>query len=71
MAETIKIKVDFDGDTTKALLNFITETQEGKYTEKKPDLSQITYRRLQVQEQDAFYNDEDSNDETLLFGVSY
>ena len=71
MAEPLKIKVDFDGETTKALLNFITETQEGKYTEKKPDLTQITYKRLQIQEQDKSHSIDDNNDEILLFGVSY
>jgi len=71
MAATLKIKVDFDGKTTKALLNFITETQEGKYTEKKPDLTQITYKRLQIQEQDKSHSIDDNNDEVLLFGVSY
>jgi hypothetical protein len=70
MEKPLKIKVDFDGETTKVLLNFITETQEGKYTEKKPDLVQITYKRLQIQEQDKSHAI-DENDEILLFGVSY
>lgn len=71
MAEILKIKVDFDNKTTKALLQFITETQEGKYTVEKPDLTQITYKRLQVQEQDKTHSLDINNDETLLFGVSY
>ena len=71
MADLLKIKVDFDGDSTKALLNFITETQEGKYTEQKPDVAHFTYRRLQVQEQDESEKFDDGNDESLLFGVSY
>lgn len=71
MAEPLKIKVDFEGATTKVLLNFITETQEGKYTEQKPDLTQVTYKRLQIQEQDKSHTIDDSNDEILLFGVSY
>jgi hypothetical protein len=71
MAEPLKIKVDFEGETTKVLLNFITETQEGKYTEQKPDLTQVTYKRLQIQEQDKSHTIDDSNDEILLFGVSY
>lgn len=71
MPETIKIKVDFDGETTKALLNFITETQEGRYTENKPDVTQITYKRLQIQEQDKAHSIDDNCDEVLLFGVSY
>ncbi len=71
MTETLKIKVDFDGETTKALLNFITETQEGKYTAQKPDLTQITYKRLEIQEQDKFHSSEESSNQVLLFGVSY
>jgi hypothetical protein len=71
MTQPLKIKVDFDGKTTKALLNFITETQEGKYTQIKPDLTQITYKRLQVQEQDKTLSIDDNNDEILLFGISY
>lgn len=71
MTEPIKIKVDFDSKTTKALLNFISDTQEGKYTKKKPDLTQITYKRLQIQEQDASHFIDDNNNEVLLFGVSY
>ena len=71
MTETLKIKVDFDGETTKVLLNFITETQEGKYTAQKPDLTQITYRRLDIQEQDKFHSSDESSNQVLLFGVSY
>lgn len=71
MAEPLKIKVDFDGESTKAILHFITETQEGKYTVIKPDLTQITYKRLQIQEQDNCDFIEDNSDENLLFGVSY
>lgn len=71
MTEPIKIKVDFDSKTTQALLNFITDTQEGKYTEKKPDLTQITYKRLQIQEQDSSHFVDDNSNEVLLFGVSY
>ena len=71
MAETLKIKVDFNVETAKVLLNFIEETQDGKYSGKKPDLTQITYKRLQIQEQDKSHYIEDNSDEILLFGVSY
>lgn len=71
MAEPLKIKVDFDDEKTKTLLQFITETQEGKYTEQKPDLTQVTYKRLEIQEQDKSHSFDDNNDEILLFGVSY
>jgi hypothetical protein len=68
MAEPIKIKVDFDGEAN-ALLHFITETQEGKYTEIKPDLNQITYKRLKIQEQDNCDLFDIDNEENLLLGV--
>ena len=71
MEEPLKIKVDFESETTKAILNFIQETQEGKYTEKKPELTQITYKRLQIQEQDKSHSLDENNDENLLFGISY
>lgn len=70
MAEPLKIKVDFS-DTAKAILHFITETQEGKYTELKPDLTQITYKRFQIQAEDnsnPFNNEEEDN---LLLGISF
>ncbi|HEX5153798.1 MAG TPA: hypothetical protein VFW07_20265 [Parafilimonas sp.] len=70
MSEPMKIKVDFDNETTKALLNFISDTQEGKYTQEKPDLTQITYRRLQIQEQDKNHSlEDDLSNEMLLFGI--
>lgn len=71
MTEPMKIKVDFDSETTQILLNFISDTQEGKFTEKKPDLAQITYTRMQIQEQDSSFFVDDGDGEVLLFGVSY
>ncbi len=68
MTKKLKIKVDFDGENTKALLDFITETQEGKYTDEKPDLKQITYKRMNIQEQD--FSQSADNNEILLFGIS-
>lgn len=71
MAIPLKIKVDFDNEKTKTLLQFITETQEGKYTEQKPDLTQVTYKRLEIQEQDKSHSVDDDTDEIILFGISY
>lgn len=69
MDNILKIKVDFNNDETKALLNFITETQEGKFTEEKPDLTQIIYKRLEIQEQEQLYSGEEM-ERQLLFGIS-
>lgn len=71
MEDVLKIKVDSNGETAENLLKFITETQEGKYTVEKPNLNQITYKRLQIQEQDKFHSVDNVNGEIVLFGISY
>jgi len=71
MSYTLKIKVDFDGEETKSLLQFISDTQEGKFTAKKPDLTQVTYKRLEIQEQDMLYQSQTGEDEIILYGISY
>jgi hypothetical protein len=68
MAETLKIKIEFS-DTAKAILRFITETREGKYTEKKPDLSQIAFERFHIEEQDNSNPFDGENEENLLLGI--
>lgn len=68
MSEPLKIRVDFS-DTAKAILHFITETQEGKYTELKPDLTQIPYKRLHIEEQDNSDPFTGEIEENLLLGV--
>lgn len=69
MIDPMKVKVEFESEASEALLKFITDTQEGKYTEIKPDLTQVTYKRLQIQEQDSAEISE-GGDEGLLYGVS-
>ncbi|MFH1852580.1 MAG: hypothetical protein ABIA75_09570 [Candidatus Neomarinimicrobiota bacterium] len=64
----LKIEINFDGSTIKTLLDFISDTQEGKFTAQKPDLTQITYKRLEIQEQSNSHSPTDSNNEILLFG---
>ena len=71
MSESLKIKVDFDSKETTALLQFISDTQEGKYTFEKPNLNQVTYKRLEIQEQDKSLQIESSDDEMILFGTTY
>lgn len=63
--KTLKIKIDFD-NKTKALLSFINDTQEGKYTEEKPDVELITYKRMEIQEQESTHDND-----FLLFGLSF
>lgn len=71
MPGPLKIKVDFDNANTKELLKFITETQEGKFTAQKPDLTQVTFMRYEIQEQDKTHIVDDNQDEVILFGVTY
>jgi hypothetical protein len=70
MAETSKTQINLDGEQIVPFLKFIADTQEGKYTEKKPILAQITYKRLQIQEQDNFPFIDKDNEGFLLFGIS-
>lgn len=70
MSKALEIKVDFDSKETKALLQFISDTQEGKYTAEKPNLNQVTYKRLEIQEQDKSLQIEGNDDEIILFGTT-
>ena len=49
--------------------DFIRETRSGKYTVEPPNLTQITYTRMEIQENDAsdIYNE---CGEIVLYGVS-
>lgn len=66
IGKQIKVKVDFEeNDSSTPLLEFIKETQKGKYTEHKPEIESITYKRIQTLEFD--YEEEN---EVILFGIS-
>ena len=71
MSTPLKVKVGSNNENINALLNFINETREGKYTPQKPDLTQIKFKRLEIQEQDAAHSVDDNNEEIVLFGISY
>jgi len=70
METPLKVKVDFDNKEAKALLHFISETQAGKYTSQKPESTQITYRRLVIQEHDSTLSVDGHSEEVILFGIS-
>lgn len=70
MDSKLKIKVDFEGKVADELMNFVIDTQEGKYTKEKPTLTQVTYKRMETEEQDYSSSFEDSEDNVLLFGIS-
>ena len=50
------------------LLKFIQDTKEGKFTSAIPTVADVTYQRLEIQEQ----GEDSSTDqnEVILFGVS-
>lgn len=56
---------------TDKVMDFICETKEGKYTAEKPDLIQITYTRMEIQEGDASNIFNDCYEEVVLYGMSY
>jgi hypothetical protein len=54
----------------KDVLNFIRETKEGKYTVEKPNLTHITYTRLEIQEGNASNIFDDCPEDVILYGLS-
>jgi hypothetical protein len=52
-------------------MNFINETKNGKYTAKKPDLTHVTYTRMEIQENDASNIFSGCFDKVILYGMSY
>jgi hypothetical protein len=54
-------------------MDFICDTKKGKYTAGKPDVTQIIYTRMDIQEGDAshIFNDGNGFDEVILYGMSY
>ncbi|MDR2622223.1 MAG: hypothetical protein LBC48_06535 [Dysgonamonadaceae bacterium] len=62
--------VIYEKETDK-VMDFICETKEGKYTAEKPDLIQITYTRMEIQEGDASNIFNDCYEEGVLYGMSY
>ena len=53
------------------VINFISDTKDGKYTAEKPDLTHITYTRMEIQEGDATNIFNDCFDEVVYYGMSY
>lgn len=51
-------------------MSFVIDTQEGKYTKEKPILTQVTYKRMQIEQEDCTSEFEDNEANVLLFGIS-
>lgn len=72
METILKFKIDFDNSESQSLLQFISDAKDGKFTAEKPDLAQITYKRLEIQEQEGDnILSQNIIDEPLLFGITY
>lgn len=52
------------------ILEFINETKEGKYTAIKPDLTHISYARIDIQESGIESVLADTYGDMILYGVS-
>lgn len=64
------MQVKADNNNSNVIMQFICDTKDGKYTSEKPDLAQITYARLDIQESNNPSIYEDCSDEVVLYGVS-
>lgn len=56
--------------STDVIMEFICDTKDGKYTSEKPDLAQITYARLDIQESNTPTVFDDCFDDVVLYGIS-
>ena len=70
MENNLKINVDFEGKVADELMSFVIDTQEGKYTKGKPVLTQVTYKRMVIEQEDCTAEFEDNEENVLLFGIS-
>ena len=57
-------------DKKTVLLSFIKETQDGRYTVSRPEVGQVVYKRLSIQEQDSDTPVEEEAQANFL-GVSF
>jgi hypothetical protein len=67
--ETIKYNLTYN-DAAKELLDFINKTEQGCYTKEKPILTDVKFRRIDIQENSEIPTDH-ILEENLLFGITY
>ena len=65
-----KFKVKYDNENNP-LIEFVKETKEGKYSDKKPDIIDFKYQRVLIQEQEDGFTLENEQENNLLFGLTY
>lgn len=63
-----KDKTINDNPSLNVLLKFVRETKEGKFTHEIPNIANVTYQRLEIQEQTE--ETPGSENEVILFGIS-
>ena len=56
---------------TDEIIEFILNAKDGKFTEDKPDLTQITYRRLEFSDESNFEIQNVGSDDFILYGTAY
>lgn len=57
-----------DSSSLDVLLTFIRETKEGKFTQEMPNIANVIYQRLEIQEQEG--DAASLENEVILFGIS-
>jgi len=67
---TKSLNINVASSDASTLLNFISDTKEGKYTEQKPELIQITYQRVETEEQKNIFPTEETVG-IALFGLTF
>ncbi len=65
--EQINVKYDHNFN---AILEFVRDTKEGKYTQDKPIAVDFTYQRLDIQEQTNNIDIEEFQENSYLFGIT-
>ena len=63
-----KVNVKYD-DNHKAIIDFVNETKDGKYTEQKPKI-EFTYQRIEIPEQNETIELDEIQDGSYLFGIT-
>lgn len=64
------VKISYD-KSAKDLMNFIKQVKEGVYTKGKPIITDISFLRMEIQEQNESFDNEIQEEENLLFGITY
>jgi len=60
-----------DAESLTHFLSFVRDTKDGKYTDHKPDIVEITYHRLSDDEQMAMNPLSENHTDICLFGLTY